>query len=126
MRIAIEATTEDYESLSRLYRHQRRFNEALAAANQAIKLDDSATYIQFERACSLAQLGRKREAVAALKEAIESDATQPFDLDEPDLRPLATMPEFKALKEKAKEPQITTVEKPVEQSKPDKPPNDNR
>lgn len=124
--IAIEATTEDYESLSRLYRHQRRFNEALAAANQAIKLDDSATYIQFERACSLAQLGRKREAVAALKEAIESDATQPFDLDEPDLRPLATMPEFKALKEKAKEPQITTVEKPVEQSKPDKPPNDNR
>ncbi|MGH9802789.1 MAG: tetratricopeptide repeat protein, partial [Blastocatellia bacterium] len=101
--IAIEATTEDYESLSRLYRQQRRFAEALAAANQALKLDDSATYIQFERACSLAQLGRKREAIAALKEAIESDGSPFFDLDEPDLQPLATMPEFKAMKEAMKE-----------------------
>ncbi len=101
--IAIEATTDDYESLSRLYRQQRRFTEALAAANNVLKLDDSAIYIQFERACSLAQMGRKREAVAALKEALESDPNQLFDLNEPDLKPLAAMPEFKALKEKTKE-----------------------
>ena len=119
--IAIEATTEDYESLSRLYRQQRRFTEALAAANQALKLDDSATYLQFERACSLAQLGRKREAITALKEALESESKASVDLDEPDLKPLAIMPEFKALKEKLKEDLNSASEKPVEQPKPAKP-----
>ncbi|MDX2041216.1 MAG: transglutaminase domain-containing protein [Acidobacteriota bacterium] len=102
--IAIEATVEDYESLSRLYRQQRRFTEALAAANQALKLDDTATYIQFERACSLAQLGRKREAIAALKLMTEAEQPVFFDADDPDLQPLAAMPEFKAIKEKMREP----------------------
>ncbi|MBS1790269.1 MAG: DUF4836 family protein [Acidobacteria bacterium] len=119
--IAIEATAEDYESLSRLYRHQRRFTEALAAASQALKLDDSAIYLQFERACSLAQLGRKREALTALKEAIDSDSNQLFDLDEPDLKPLVVMPEFKALREKMKETLKSLNEKPEEQTKPGKP-----
>ncbi len=119
--IAIEATTDDYESLSRLYRQQRRFTEALAAANNVLKIDDSATYIQFERACSLAQLGRKREAVAALKEAMESDPNQFFDLDEPDLKPLAAMPEFKALKEKTKEAVKPSEDASAEPGKPAKP-----
>lgn len=119
--IAIEATAEDYESLSRLYRHQRRFTEALAAASQALKLDDSAIYLQFERACSLAQLGRKREALTALKEAIDSDSNQFFDLDEPDLKPLVVMPEFKALREKMKESLKALNEKAEEQIKPSRP-----
>ncbi|MFN0110884.1 MAG: transglutaminase domain-containing protein [Blastocatellia bacterium] len=95
--IAIEATFDDYHWQSRMYRKLRRFTEALNAANNAVKLDDSETYAQFERACSLAQLGRKREAITALKELIESMPY--FNMDDPDLQPLATMPEFKALKD---------------------------
>ena len=124
--IAIEATVEDYESLSRLYRQQRRFTEALAAANSGLKLDDSAISLQFERACSLAQLGRKREAIAALKEAMEEESDQFFDLDEPDLKPLAAMPEFKALKEKAKELLTPSEPVPAEQGKPVKPKTGNQ
>jgi len=116
--IAIEADADDYETLSRLYRQQRRFTEALNAANQALKLDDSALYIHFERACSLAQLGRKREALAALKQMTEDGKPLFFDVDEPDLQPLATTPEFKALKEKMKEPMTPSKEK---EDKPGKP-----
>ena len=119
--IAIEATVEDYESLSRLYRQQRRFTEALAAANQALKLDDTATHIQFERACSLAQLGRKREAIAALKLMVEAEQPMFFDADEPDLQPLAAMPEFKAIKDKMKEPVATEASKEEKEEKPKKP-----
>lgn len=114
--IAIEATVEDYESLSRLYRLQRRFTESLAAANQALKLDDTAIYVQFERACSLAQLGRKREAIAALKLMVEAEQPVFFDVDDPDLQPLAAMPEFKALKEKMNAPVVNEAP-----AKPDKP-----
>jgi transglutaminase-like putative cysteine protease/Flp pilus assembly protein TadD len=119
--IAIEGDAEDYETLSRLYRKQRRFTEALSAANQALKLDDSATYIHFERACSLAQLGRKREAIAALKQMTEDGNQIPFDDDEPDLQPLAAMPEFKAIKEKIKERPAPQDEKDEKQGEPKKP-----
>lgn len=106
--IAIEPAAEDYEDLSRLYRKQRRFIEALSAANQALKLDDTATYIHFERACSLAQLGRKREAIVALKQIAAEGQPLYFDAEEPDLQPLSPMPEFKALREKMKQPAKTT------------------
>ncbi|MGE0883675.1 MAG: transglutaminase domain-containing protein [Blastocatellales bacterium] len=121
--IAIEAEAEDYETLSRLYRQQRRFTEALSAANKGLTLDDSATYIQFERACSLAQLGRKREAVAALKLMLEAEPPVFFDDTEPDLQPLATSPDFKALKSKMKQAASTLEEKPEETAKPEKTPN---
>jgi len=101
--IAIEAESGDHEYLSRLYRQQRRFTEALSAANEAIKLDDQSVNAHFERACSLAQLNRKREALAALKRMMEIDPETIFDPEEPDLQPLQTMPEFKAIKEKMKE-----------------------
>lgn len=116
--IAIEATVEDHESLSRLYRQQRRFVEALAAANHALKLDDTAIYIQFERACSLAQLGRKREAIAALTQMVEAEQPLFFDADEPDLQPLAAMPEFKAIKDKMKEPVAAEAPKEEQPKKP--------
>jgi len=122
--IAIEADADDYEMLSRLYRKQRRFTEALNAANQALKLDDAAPSVHFERACSLAQLGRKREAIAALRQMSEDGKPVFFDADDPDLQPLAAMPEFKALKEKMKQalaPQEEKQnEKSKEQTKPDK------
>ncbi|HKQ74285.1 MAG TPA: transglutaminase domain-containing protein [Blastocatellia bacterium] len=101
--IAIEPYSSSYEYLSSLYRTQRRFTEALNAANQAIKLDEDSADAHFERACSLAQLGRKREAIAALKNMLELDPEAVFDPDETDLQPLAAMPEFKAMKEKMKE-----------------------
>jgi tetratricopeptide (TPR) repeat protein len=100
--IAIEPYSSSYEYLSSLFRSQRRFTEALGAANEAVKLDEDSTDAHFERACSLAQLGRKREALAALKRMLEIDPETVFDPGEPDLQPLAAMPEFKALKEKMK------------------------
>ncbi len=98
--VAIEAEAGDYEYLSQLYRQQRRFTEALNAANQAFRLDDKYAPAHFERACSLAQLGRKKEALAALKKIIELDPDLLVDLDDPDLQVIANLPEFKALKEK--------------------------
>jgi transglutaminase-like putative cysteine protease/tetratricopeptide (TPR) repeat protein len=100
--IAIEPYASSYEYLSSLYRSQRRFTEALAAANEAVKLDEDSADAHFERACSLAQLGRKRESLAALKRMLELDPETVFDPDEPDLQPLAATPEFKAMKEKMK------------------------
>ncbi|MEP7340349.1 MAG: transglutaminase domain-containing protein [Acidobacteriota bacterium] len=124
--IAIEAEADDYETLSRLYRKQRRFAEALNAANQALKLDDSATYVHFERACSLAQLGRKREAITALKQMSEDGKPLFFNADEPDLQPLAAMPEFKAIKEKIKETLAPQSEKDEKQGEPKKPEQTNK
>jgi tetratricopeptide (TPR) repeat protein len=117
--IAIEPYASSYEYLSSLYRSQRRFTEALGAANQAVKLDEDSADAHFERACSLAQLGRKREALAALKRMLEIDPDDVFDPDEPDLQPLAATPEFKAMKEKMKE-----ASAPADEVKPAKPAND--
>src|SRR5262245_7792847 len=86
--VAIEAEREDYKFLSQLYRQQRRYTEALNAANQALRLDAKFTMAYFERACSLTQLGRKREALAALKQMMAIDGNSSFDPDEPDLQPL--------------------------------------
>ncbi len=111
--IAVEPYANSYEYLSSLYRSQRRFTEALGAANQAVKLDEDSADAHFERACSLAQLGRKREALAALKRMLEIAPEAVFDPDEPDLQPLAAMPEFKAMKEKMKE-----ASAPADEAKP--------
>ncbi len=119
--IAIEPYASSYEYLSSLYRAQRRFTEALNAANQAVRLDEDSADAHFERACSLAQLGRKREALAALKRMLEIDEQAAFDPDEPDLQPLAATPEFKALKEKMKEPSAppgdATPEEPLQEKR---------
>ncbi|MDX2034401.1 MAG: tetratricopeptide repeat protein [Blastocatellia bacterium] len=90
----------DSEYLSGLYRRARRFPEALAAANQALKVDEKSAPAHFERACALAQLGRKREAIAALRRMIELSGETDFDADDPDLQPLAPLPEFKIMKER--------------------------
>ncbi|MCI0336443.1 MAG: hypothetical protein L0226_02615 [Acidobacteria bacterium] len=109
--VAISAEADDYEYLSQLYRQQQRFTEALNSANHALKLDEKFASAHFERACSLAQLGRKREALAALKQMRGMDPEMLFDPEEPDLQPLANMPEFKALKEKMKELSAETGKK---------------
>ena len=45
--IAIEPYASSYEYLSSLYRSQRRFTEALGAANQAVKLDEDSADVAF-------------------------------------------------------------------------------
>jgi Flp pilus assembly protein TadD len=74
----------------------------------------------FERACSLTQLGRRREALAALKQMLALDPETLFDPDDPDLQPLANLPEFKALKEKLKEAVTVTDETKPEEEKMEK------
>ncbi len=101
--VAIDAKSEDLQYLSHLYRQLRRYTEALNGANQALKLDPQLAMAHYERACSLAQLGRKREALAALKLMMALDRDSLFDLNEPDLQPLSNMPEFIALKVKLSE-----------------------
>jgi len=102
--MTIETIPEDYAVLSTLYRAQRRFPEALNAADQAIRLDAALTGAHLERACSLAQLGRKRESLGALKQVLKLDPEGFFFPDEPDLQPLAALPEFKAIVERMKNP----------------------
>ena len=103
--VSIDPEPDDYEYLSSLHRRARRFPEALAAAAQALKLDPKSADAHFERACALAQLGRKRDALAALKQMIDLAGDPFFNADDPDLQPLAPLPEFKALKEKMKSEQ---------------------
>ncbi len=118
--VAVKAEAEDYEYLSQLYRQQQRYTEALNAANQALKLDDRYATAHFERACSFARLGRRRDALAALKQMMASDPEEFFDPDEPDLQPLANLPEFRALKEKMKEAFSAAGEKKTEDVKDEK------
>jgi tetratricopeptide (TPR) repeat protein len=102
--MALETDADDFVTLSMLYRGQRRFPEALHAASQAVRLEATLLDAHLERACSLAQLGRKAEALAALKQLLKLDPDGYFFPDEPDLQPLAAMPEFKALVGRMKKP----------------------
>ncbi|MBO0722482.1 MAG: hypothetical protein J2P41_16775, partial [Blastocatellia bacterium] len=102
--LAIEPSSESYVYLSMLLRSERRYAESLDAADRGLKLEEDDVAAHFERACALARLGRKDEALAALKRMLEIDADTYFDLEEPDLEPLAELPEFKAIKEKVSKP----------------------
>ena len=55
----------DQTTIASIYRETRRFPPALLAATQAIKQDPESAEGYFERACALAQLSRKREAITA-------------------------------------------------------------
>src|SRR5207244_270013 len=86
---------DDYVWIANLHRSLRRFDRALEAADQAIKLEEENSEAHFERGCALAQLGRKQEALTAIKRAVELDPDT--DLTEDDLKPLSKLPEFKTL-----------------------------
>jgi hypothetical protein len=63
-------------------------------------MSDKYTWAHVERACALAQLGRQQEALAALKQAVTRFPYIRASLkEEADLKPLAHLPEFKALLE---------------------------
>lgn len=96
--ITLQPEDDDQVTIAGIYREAKRYAPALVTADQIIKKDRENPRAHYERACALAQLGRKREALAALKKVIELDEEYAFDLAaETDLKPLATLSEFKAL-----------------------------
>jgi tetratricopeptide (TPR) repeat protein len=102
--IALKAEADDYSYLAQLLRKARRFAETVTAATQAIKLSEHegvTAMAYFERACARAQLGLKKAALADLEQVLKTDAVYAFEAEDADLKPLAALPEFKALVEKA-------------------------
>ena len=103
--IALNPDAEDQVTIAAIYREAKRYAQALVSADQAVKKDQENARAHYERACSLAQLGRKWEALAALKKVIAMDDEYAYDLAaESDLQPLAALPEFKALLPKEEAP----------------------
>ena len=91
-------TADAHVSLALLYRKQSRWLPALKAANQAISINAEESEAYYEKACALARLGRIKEAMAALTKSIELDDLQIYYIgEEEDLKPLASLPEFKKL-----------------------------
>jgi len=91
-------STNPHVALAALYRKQSRWLPSLQAANYALRLDAEDSEAYYQKACALARLGRSKEAMAALTKSIELDETQVYYLaDEEDLKPLASLPEFKKL-----------------------------
>ncbi|HXQ72572.1 MAG TPA: transglutaminase domain-containing protein, partial [Pyrinomonadaceae bacterium] len=98
--------TDPHISLSTLYRKQARWLPALKAANQAISLDAENSEAYYEKACALARLGRIKEAMAALTKSVELDDLQSlFIEEEEDLKPLASLADFKKLLPVPEKPQ---------------------
>jgi tetratricopeptide (TPR) repeat protein len=99
-------SSDPYVSLAVLYRKQSRWLTALRAANQAIRLDAEDSEAYYQKACALARLGRVKEAMAALAKSVELDEEQVYYIgEEEDLKPLASLPEFKKLLPAPEEPQ---------------------
>jgi tetratricopeptide (TPR) repeat protein len=118
--IMLDPEGGDQVTIASIHREIKRYAQALIAANQAIQQDQENAGAHYERACALAQLGRKRESLAALKKALELEEEYAYGLeDEPDLKPLAGMPDFKALLPKDEE--STDSDPNPEQSKAAKP-----
>ena len=103
---ALDSKSSDpYDWMAEAYRKLREWPAALNAADTAIRLhnDDGDAY--FHRACVLARLGRRTEAMTALKRALELDeGFEELLADEEDLKSLAMLPEFKKLLPKSEPP----------------------
>lgn len=91
-------SSNPHVSLAILYRKQSRWPAALKAANTAISLNAEDSEAYYQKACVLARLGRIKEAMAALTKSVELDEEQVYYIEEEkDLKPLASLPEFKKL-----------------------------
>jgi Flp pilus assembly protein TadD len=101
-------SSDAHVSLAMLYRKQSRWRAALSSANLAISLNAEDSEAYYQKACVLARLGRLKEAMAALTKSVELDEEQADYIgDEADLKPLASLPEFKKLL-----PPAETADKP--------------
>ncbi|HEY2963910.1 MAG TPA: transglutaminase domain-containing protein [Pyrinomonadaceae bacterium] len=91
-------SAEPHVQLAKLFRKQSQWPAALKAADRAISLEPDYTEGYYERACALARLRRFKEAIVALTKSVELDDMQvEYLADEEDLKPLASLPEFKKL-----------------------------
>ncbi|HEU4795493.1 MAG TPA: transglutaminase domain-containing protein, partial [Pyrinomonadaceae bacterium] len=91
-------STEPPVGLAMLYRKQSRWLAALKAADKAISLDAEDSEGHYQRACVLTRLRRTKEALVSLTKAVELDPDQVlYMVDEEDLKPLSTHPDFKKL-----------------------------
>jgi len=93
---ALDSKSSDpYDWMAEAYRKLREWPAALNAADTAIRLDHEDADGYYHRACALARLGRRADALTALKRAIElDDGYEDLLQDEEDLKALATLPEF--------------------------------
>ena len=97
--INLQAEAKDYSDLAKLFRVLHRYEEAAMAAQASLKLDKNYYGAHFHLACAYAQLGRKQEAIRALRQ-YENAPMRLMSLSyqqETDLQPIAEMPEFKEL-----------------------------
>jgi tetratricopeptide (TPR) repeat protein len=118
-----DATVHDYVFLAQLLRKGHRFAEAVTAASKALTLGkgEETTVPLFERACARAQLGLKKAALADLRQLIETGNLYTFQDDDPDLKPLAALPEFKTLVEQVKQSRAAEAGETPKPEKPEKP-----
>ena len=87
-----------YTDIAITHRKQARWAAALKSAQKAIDLDHEYSEGYYQRACALARLGKIKEAMASLVKAVALDSEQvDYMVDEEDLKPLASLPEFKKL-----------------------------
>jgi Flp pilus assembly protein TadD len=89
-----------HKFVARAHRNLHNWVLALKAADTAVALDPKDPEAHFYRACALAQLRRPADAIRALRRTFELNAEW-YDADEieeePDLKPLASLPSFKKL-----------------------------
>jgi tetratricopeptide (TPR) repeat protein len=99
----LDLWADAYIRLAHLCREFQLYEDAADAARQATRLDNNYSgAAHFHLACALAQLDRKEEALDALRQ-YEKAPFRVIGVDyrsEPDLKPLADMPEFKELTRK--------------------------
>jgi tetratricopeptide (TPR) repeat protein len=87
-----------YADIAMTHRKQARWAAALKSAQKAIDLEHEYSEGYYQRACALARLGKIKEAMASLVKAVELDSEQvDYMVDEEDLKPLASLPDFKKL-----------------------------
>jgi len=91
-------SAESHVVMSTVHRKQSHWAAALKAADVAISIEPEDPDAHYERACALARLGRLKEAMSAIQKTLELDPDYATWMgDEADLKPLASLPEFKKL-----------------------------
>jgi tetratricopeptide (TPR) repeat protein len=103
---ALDTKSPDpYDLMAEAFRNLREWAAALNAADTAIRLNGEDADAYYHRACALARLGRRVDAITALKRAVELDEEYADELaEEEDLKSLTTLPEFKKLLPKSPQP----------------------
>ena len=97
--------SEPHIALSTAYLKLSRFADAMKSADHAVSLDQESGGAHYQRARVLARLGRSKQAISALQKAFELDPeVYQWLEDDPDMRPLKSLPAFKKLFEIPAEP----------------------